>query len=300
MTAKQIRPRLGITLAVFGALLLTPDTLLMRLSQLDGWNMLIWRGGLSGMAYFFIWAAVSGRRAWPKVITVNFGVVVICQMLNAALFSLAISLAPVAVVLIGVATVPIFAAILSKFILNEALSKSAFITAIIILGGLFISVLGKDEAGLALNITTMSGLFLGLGVAFALAMNFTIIRKDNEVPFVLAMATGAIGAAGLGIVFTEGLYWPSLINMTAISFTGIFILPLSFVALSYAARHLSSSTVSLILLSETVLGPLWVWWGIGESPSIMMLISGAIVLPAIAVFLIYEDQKADDPPTPLG
>ena len=299
MTAKQIRPRLGITLAVFGALLLTPDTLLMRLSQLDGWNMLIWRGGLSGMAYFFIWAAVSGRRAWPKVITVNFGVVVICQMLNAALFSLAISLAPVAVVLIGVATVPIFAAILSKVILNEPLSKSAFITAIIILGGLFISVLGKDEAGVALNITTMSGLFLGLGVAFALAMNFTIIRKDNEVPFVLAMATGAIGAAGLGIVFTEGLYWPSLINMTAISFTGIVILPLSFVALSYAARHLSSSTVSLILLSETVLGPLWVWWGIGESPSTMMLVSSAIVLPAIAVFLIYEDQKTDDRPTPL-
>ena len=279
MTTKQIQPRLGITLAVFGALLLTPDTLLMSLSQLDGWNMLIWRGGLSGMAYFFIWAAVNRRKAWPKVITLNFGVLVICQMLNATLFILAIALAPVAVVLIGVATVPIFAAILSKVILNEALSKSAFITAIIILGGLFISVLGKDEAGVALNITTVSGLCLGLGVAFALAMNFTIIRKDNEVPFVLAMATGAIGAAGLGIVFTEELYWPSLTNMTAIAFTGIFILPLSFVTLSYAARHVSSSTVSLILLSETVLGPLWVWWGIGESPSIMMLISGAMVIP---------------------
>ncbi len=35
---------MGVILAVIGALLLTPDTLLMRLSQLDGWNMLIWRG----------------------------------------------------------------------------------------------------------------------------------------------------------------------------------------------------------------------------------------------------------------
>ena len=132
---------------------------------------------------------------------------------------------------------------------------------------------------------------MGLGVAFALAVNFTIIRKDKEAPFVLAMAIGAICAAGLGIVFAETLYWPPLPNMAAIALTGMFILPLSFVTLSYAARYVSSSTVSLIMLSETVLGPLWVWWGIGESPSIMMLISGAIVLPALAVFLIYEGQR---------
>ena len=106
MKFKQSRTTIGLVLATFGALFLTPDTLFMRLSQFDGWNMLVWRGGLSGMAYFFIWATISGRQAWPKVITVNFGVLVICQMLNATLFSLAIALAPVAVVLIGVATVP--------------------------------------------------------------------------------------------------------------------------------------------------------------------------------------------------
>ena len=55
-----------------------------------------------------------------------------------------------------------------------------------------------------------------------------------------------------------------------------------------------------MMLLETVIDPVWVFLQFGESPSIMMLISGAIVLPAIAVFLIYEDQKADDPPTPLG
>jgi hypothetical protein len=81
----------GVTLALTGALLLTPDTLLMRLSQLDGWNMLIWRGGLSGLAYFAIWAVLNGPQTLPKVATFNFGLLVCCQILNAVFFSLAIA-----------------------------------------------------------------------------------------------------------------------------------------------------------------------------------------------------------------
>ena len=119
MKFKQSRTTIGLVLATFGALFLTPDTLFMRLSQLDGWNMLVWRGGLSGLAYLFIWVMVSGRRGWPKTFTLNFIILVICQIFNAALFSLAIALAPVTVVLIGVATVPIFAAVLSKIILKD-------------------------------------------------------------------------------------------------------------------------------------------------------------------------------------
>lgn len=58
--------------------------------------------------------------------------------------------------------------------------------------------MGHDVEGFALDTSTLVGLLLGLGVAFALAMNFTLIRKDSEAPFVLAMAIGAICAAWVG------------------------------------------------------------------------------------------------------
>ena len=109
MTAPRSQKTIGLTLAIFGALLLTPDTLFMRLSQLDGFNMLLWRGGLSGLAYFMIWLWMRGPRDLSNIWTRNFAIIVACQTGNAALFSLAIALAPVTVVLIGVATVPIFA-----------------------------------------------------------------------------------------------------------------------------------------------------------------------------------------------
>ena len=299
MNMRHTSNTIGLALAIFGALLLTPDTLFMRLSELDGFSMLVWRGGLSGVAYLLIWMWLSLRveRKMPNIFTVSFGAIILCQMLNATLFSLAIAVAPVAVVLIGVATVPVFAAALSRIILGEPLSALTIITAILVIIGLYISVLGQEGSEIILDKTTLQGAVLGLGVAFSLAMNFTIIRKDKDVPFVLAIAIGAFMAAALGAVCADALYWPPLGNMAAIALTGVVILPVSFVTLSYAARFVSSSTVSLIMLLETVLGPLWIWWGIGEVPTNSMLIGGAIVVICLTGFLIQEGRRKDAPST---
>ena len=294
MKKPQSLNAIGLSLAIFGALLLTPDTLFMRLSELDGFSMLVWRGVLSGIAYLFIWMWFNLRveRRLPTIFTLSFCGIVICQMLNATLFSLAIAIAPVTVVLIGVATAPVFAAVLSRLILGEALSKLTIGTAVLVIIGLNISVLGQDVAPNKFSAQTLQGAGLGLGVAFSLAMNFTLIRKDKNVPFVLAIAIGAFLAAGFGALCAEVLYWPQAKNAAAIAVTGIIILPVSFVTLSYAARFVSSSTVSLIMLLETVLGPLWVWWGIGEIPTNSMLIGGAIVVTCLTGFLINQGRSS--------
>ena len=283
----------GLSLALFGALLLTPDTLFMRISELDGFTMLAWRGGLSGLGYLLIWAWFSLRLELkiPNLLTLSFAIVVICQIINATFFSLAIAVAPVTIVLISVATAPIFSAILSWFFLGETLSKFSIGTAILVLLGLYISVLGGDATLIELDTSTLLGALFGLGVAFTLAMNFTIIRKDKNVPFVLAIGIGALLAGSLGLLCADNLYWPPVKNMAAIAVTGIIILPVSFCTLSYAARFVPSSTVSLIMLLETVLGPLWIWWGIGEEPTNAMLLGGAIVVFSLTAFLINQRRN---------
>ena len=283
----------GLSLALFGALLLTPDTLFMRISELDGFTMLAWRGGLSGIGYLLIWAWFSLRLELkiPNVLTLSFAIVVICQIINATFFSLAIAVAPVTIVLISVATAPIFSAILSWFFLGETLSKFSIGTAILVLLGLYISVLGGDATLIELDTSTLLGALFGLGVAFTLAMNFTIIRKDKNIPFVLAIGIGALLAGSLGLLCADNLYWPPVKNMAAIAVTGIIILPVSFCTLSYAARFVPSSTVSLIMLLETVLGPLWIWWGIGEEPTNAMLLGGAIVVFSLTAFLINQRRN---------
>jgi len=254
---------------------------------------LAWRGGLSGIGYLLIWAWFSLRLELkiPNVLTLSFAIVVICQIINATFFSLAIAVAPVTIVLISVATAPIFSAILSWFFLGETLSKFSIGTAILVLFGLYVSVLGGSATLIELDTSTLLGALFGLGVAFTLAMNFTIIRKDKNVPFVLAIGIGALLAGTLGLLCADNLYWPPAKNMAAIAVTGIIILPVSFCTLSYAARFVPSSTVSLIMLLETVLGPLWIWWGIGEEPTNAMLLGGAIVVFSLTAFLINQRRN---------
>ena len=44
LPSKQPKARLGLFLAFFGAMLITPDTLLIRLTGLEGWGLSAWRG----------------------------------------------------------------------------------------------------------------------------------------------------------------------------------------------------------------------------------------------------------------
>ena len=50
-------------MALAGALLITPDTLLIRLSGLEGWGLTFWRGILIGGGLYLLWVLFEGRRA---------------------------------------------------------------------------------------------------------------------------------------------------------------------------------------------------------------------------------------------
>jgi drug/metabolite transporter (DMT)-like permease len=51
--------------------------------------------------------------------------------------------------------------------------------------------------------------------------------------------------------------------------------------MTVATRHLSAGEVGLLALLETILGPIWVWLGLGERPTDIALIGGMIVIGAL-------------------
>ncbi|MGB1696312.1 MAG: hypothetical protein ACPHFU_07595, partial [Paracoccaceae bacterium] len=73
----------GILLAFAGALLLTPDSLFMRWSELDGGAMLAWRASLSGIIYIVIGYMFAGsanavRQGGLRLF--SFWILVLCQI----------------------------------------------------------------------------------------------------------------------------------------------------------------------------------------------------------------------------
>ena len=277
----------GIFLALLGALILTPDTLLMRLSELTGGQMVAWRATQAGSIFFLIGLfpfILSRSGVKPKIWRKSFVSLVFVQMANVFCFAYGIYLAPVAIVLIAVATVPVFSIILGAVVLKEAVDMRTWAIVFIVFFGVTLSVMGDINSYDIFNLSSVLGGLCGLVVAFSLACNFVIIRKDKEVAFPLALGTGGILCGLLAFYF-----WPSaseinLKSMFYISITGLLILPLSFILLSRASRMTPASNVSIIMLLETILGPLWVWTFTNESPQSLTIIGGIIVILALIYF----------------
>ncbi|MBY6201910.1 DMT family transporter [Maritalea mobilis] len=287
-------PLFGLALAAFGALALTPDTLLMRISGMSGVQMMGWRGTLMGVVMLATWAVLhrGHLRADIRALATISGLgVALSQAVNGAFFAIGIAIAPVTVVLLGVATVPVFAAVFSRLMLGEPTSRATWATIAAVLAGIALAILGKPDASAPWDVASLLGGAMGLGVAACLAFSFVLIRRAGGLPILPAVGTGALMAGLVGVAITgpaqmgQGAVW-------AIAITGVVILPVGFFALSLASRHTAAANVSLLMLLETVLGPLWVWLGYGEAPTPLMLVGGAIVIGSLALYLLRQRRGA--------
>lgn len=278
----------GVLLAGFGVLVLTPDALFMRLSGMSGFQMVAWRGLLMGGGMLGAWLLVSReRRRDLALLCSGSGVAVaVCQILNVNLFALGIGNAPVSMVLFGLASVPVCSALLSRILLGEPTRPATWAAIAAVLTGIGIAVLGGKAGQFSLNLEALTGAMAGLGVAVVLALNFVLLRARPDLPVLLLIGSGAGAGGVIGLLATgpaqmgQGAVW-------AIAICGALILPVSFFCMSQAARHTQASNVSLLLLLETVLGPLWVWLGVGEAPTPAMLTGGVIVVGSLALYLLH-------------
>ena len=275
----------GVGLALAGALLLTPDALFMRISDMSTFQMLGWRGLCLGLIFLTAWWLRSKtRRADLATLgSVTALIVIACQVMNTTLFPMGISIAPVAPVLLGVATVPIWSALLARWLYAETTTCATWIAITMVIVGLTLAVTDKGEG--ALDAHALAGAACGLGVAFALALIFVTLRHNPSLPLLLVIGLGSLasGTSGWLIIgpaqMTDGTVWAVLVS-------ALLILPLSFFALNEASRHTAATNVSLLLLLETVLAPIWVWLGTGEAPTPRMMAGGTVVVMTLAVYVL--------------
>lgn len=288
-------PFFGISLAMFGALLITPDTLFMRLSGFDGWPMVSWRGLEMGGLLLCLWLVIFRRQLGAdlqQLRTKTGFAAIICQSSGSVFFILAVAETSVALVLFCLATIPIFAAIFSAILIGERTKTATWITMLVAFAGIGIAVL-DGESTKSVMAQGSGAVWLGtvyaLSAAACVGTSFVFIRMNEKLNIVLmsgcqASMTGILGLCVL--MATEG----GLSQLTAghigyISVNGLLILPLSFVCLSWASRYTQAANVGLLMLLETILGPIWVWLGVGEAVSLQMIIGGAITVIALAVYI---------------
>ena len=290
----------GFLLTLFGVLVLTPDTLLLRLIPADAWSLVVWRGALQSSMLFAAFFAYRRAKAVQEIRGLGRRglLVALLYAANAISFVVAVEHTSVANVLVILAASPLFAALMSMIFLKEAVGKATW--AAILAGILGVAIVMGDS----LSAGTGPGDLSALVTALTLAGIFTVIRGSGGLNMIPATALGALISASIALPFAglsaAALLSPPAESLLYILLMGAVVMPLSFGLITLGPRHVPAPEVALLMLLETVLGPLWVWLGVGEEPPPATFLGGAIVLGAVALHAAWRLSRRRAPVAPTA
>ena len=175
-------------------------------------------------------------------------------------------------------TQTIFLAIFGYIFLKEKISKLTLASIFLAFGGIFL-MLGS-------SLTT--GQIIGNIAAFVMPISFAVliltVRKYPSVDMIPLQLIAGIGAVIIGYLFSSKIIVSShdiLLGFVA----GFFQVGLGFIFITIGAKTTPSALVGIIMLTEAVLGPLWAWLFINETPPLVVLVGGTIVLSAVLLQL---------------
>ena len=181
----------------------------------------------------------------------------------------------------------LFLAIFGFFFLKEKINLITLISIILAMSGVLLMV------GNSLSPGELSGNLAAFTMPITFAVLIMIVRKFPSVDMVPAQFVAGISSCLIGLSLS-----PTIMISTHDIFlgflAGFFQIGFGFIFITIGARTTPSAMVGIIMLSESVLGPIWAFLFVSEIPSLYGLIGGAIILFAVLIqfYTLLKKPKA--------
>ncbi|MGM0615789.1 MAG: DMT family transporter [Pseudomonadota bacterium] len=281
------RRQQGLLMTAGGALIISPDALLIKLINLPDSDILLWRGLLTALGFTLIVMLRQGRgffNAYYRCGGVGVGVAVLFSLSTFG-FVLGNQYTKGGNVLMILAGAPLIAAALSRVFLHERLPLRTWVAIGLCLFGTSLIVL--DDAGAG----SWKGNAFALLAATALAANFTLCRARPGVDMspmltlaglIVALVAFVASGFGAGLSAVPGM---SVVWLVVLC---LMLLPLGFTLIQRGPLYLPAADVGLLMLSEVVVGTIWVWLILSERPAPVALVGGAIVIGTLVAKGLME------------
>ncbi len=168
----------------------------------------------------------------------------------------------------------LFLAVFGYFFLKEKINTITLISIILAMTGVLLMV------GNSLTPGELSGNLAAFTMPITFAILIMIIRKYPSVDMVPAQFIAGISSCLIGFfISTKIMISPHDIFLGFLA--GFFQIGFGFIFITIGAKTTPSAMVGIIMLSESVLGPLWAFLFVSERPSMFGLIGGVIILSAV-------------------
>ena len=168
----------------------------------------------------------------------------------------------------------LFLAIFGFFFLKEKINLITLISIILAMFGVLLMV------GNSLSPGELSGNLAAFTMPITFAVLIMIVRKFPSVDMVPAQFVAGISSCLIGLSLSPTIMIsPHDIFLGFLA--GFFQIGFGFIFITIGARTTPSAMVGIIMLSESVLGPIWAFLFVNEIPSSFGLIGGAIILFAV-------------------
>jgi DME family drug/metabolite transporter len=274
---------------LIAALLFSTGGAAIKVQAFSGLQVSALRSGIAAIALLLF---LRGRVAWSPQI----GIAAIVYVAPATLFVLATKLTTAANAIFLQSTAPLYLLLLGPMLLGEHFKRRDLVYLVVVALGMIGCFVGRP---VATDTAPDPALGNALAVACSITWAFTLIAL-RYVERERSRAGVGVSAALLGNLFASvaalPFAWPlpaaSAEEWATIVYLGVCQIALAYVFLTSAIRHLSALEVSLLLLIEPVLNPVWTWLLRGEHPGAWTILGGGIIVAATALRAANEARVA--------
>jgi len=282
----------GLLITASGVLIISPDGLLTRLIETDHWTMIFYRALFLSFGMWLVVSFTSPNRVRQQYRSVRGPGLLMVAMysLGTISFIFAITHTSVANTLIILSTTPLFAALIGWVVLRERIELRTLVAiALVALG---VGVIGSGSAAQAdAPADALAGALAGdlaaIAGSFFLASGFVFVRRFRGISVLPAISCSGLATALIVLPLAAPLS-VSQSDLGYLMIMGLYMVPVGTTLMYLGPRYIPAAEVGLLLLLETILGPLWVWLVLAEAPAQLTLTGGAIVVATLAINTVWK------------
>ena len=269
----------GYMLLLFGGFCLSWGGFIVRsFDTTDAWNILLLRS-----FFFFLGVSVFLLSMYKKDAFKTIkkaGLAGLCggfvMSFSFIAFVFAMMNTSVANVVFIISTQTMFLAIFGYFYLREKVSIIGLLSIILAMMGITVMIGDSISGG------TLFGNLVALTIPISFSILVMIIRKNNSLDLVPAIWYASISSTLISFLMVNDLSFTNNDILMGF-FLGVPQLTFGFVCITIGSRTTKSVTIGLLMLTETIFAPLWVWLFLNEIPPMSVFIGGSIIVFAIIV-----------------